>query len=425
MRRIGEGNYPEAFKYYALAEDIYLRYQTFHALTQTHINFAWDYTDLKQFNEAKNHLSKALLYSEKSGDVIRQAGVWNAFGYYYNKAGIKDSVTHALQKGLELSMQSGNKRNALTAHQELSNHYQNIGNNALALENLQKAYALKDSIFNESKIQLAQSLNARYENERKEHQISLLTAQKEKQRLIIMIIILAVVLLCTIATLFFIRYQKQLKRKKEQELQKQKEAERIRIARDMHDEIGAGLTRIVMWSEQAKSMTSDNLTNNINDTLNKMSDQSREISHNIGEIIWALNPKNDSLDKLLAYVRNYAFDYLEDLPISCKINIPEQIPNTFISPELRRNIFLIIKESLNNIVKHADASNIEINITLFSNKLSIHIQDNGKGIDITNAPLGNGLDNMKKRAEDIGATYAIVSGNGTQGTCISIEQIPI
>src|SRR5690606_10336548 len=265
-------NYEEGFTYYTLAEELYLKHNTYHALTQTHINFSWDYTTLKQFKKARTHLSKALFFAEKSDDKIRQAAAWNAFGYYYKNTGQTDSVTFALEKGLQLSLEAENKRNALVAYQELSNHYHNIGNIKLAFENLNNAYNLKDSIFNESKIQLAQSLNARYESEQKEQQIELLSAQKQKQQLTILVIILSTVLLSIISLLLFVRFKKKQKRKSIQALQAQKEAERIRIASDMHDEIGAGLTRIVMRSEQVKAQlqSGKELKNGIVESLDKM-----------------------------------------------------------------------------------------------------------------------------------------------------------
>lgn len=418
-----KGDYENGFKHYALAEELYLKNNTYHALTQTQINYAWDYTDLKQFRQARTHLSKALFFAEKSDDKIRQAAAWNAFGYYYNNVGYTDSVTYALEKGLQISLESENKRNALVAYKELSNHYQKTGNTKLAFDNLNKAYTLKDSIFDELKIQLAQSLNARYETEQKEQQIELLTAQKQKQQLTILFIILSAVLLGIISFLLFVRFKKKQKRKSEQALQAQKEAERIRIASDMHDEIGAGLTRIVMRSEQVKAQlqSGKELKNGIVESLDKMATESRELSHNIGEIIWALNPRNDTLDNLFAYIRNYVYDYLDEANIACEIAFPENIPTTFVSPELRRNVFLIVKESLNNLAKHAKATQVDVILLISENHFSLAIKDNGIGIADMTQTSGNGLGNMKKRTEAIGGDFIVKSDNGL---CLSIENIP-
>jgi signal transduction histidine kinase len=226
-----------------------------------------------------------------------------------------------------------------------------------------------------------------------------------------------------LAYLVFNRYQKKQIVQKEHELQAQKQAERIRIARDMHDEIGAGLTRIVVRSEQIKSHlhVGKEIKNGIVESLEKVEEESRRLSHNIGEIIWALNPINDTLDNLFAYIRNYAYDYLEETDITCHIQFPENIPITSVSPELRRNVFLIVKESLNNLVKHSKATQANITLQLSENHFSITIQDNGTGIADVTETNGNGLDNMKKRTETLGGNFVVKNDNGL---CLLIEKIP-
>lgn len=427
------GNYEDGFRYYSQAEALYLKYNTYHALTQTHINFAWDYTDLKQFHKARPHLARALYYAEKSEDKIRQAGAWNVAGYYYRNVGYTDSVVFALEKGLQLSLQAENKRNALVAYQELSSHYQHAGNTKLALQYLTEAYRLKDGIFDEAKIQLAQSLNARYETAQKEEQIKLLNVQQEndqltiqKQRLTLMSVLLLVIGVSILLYFLFVRYRKRQEDKKERELQSRKQAERMRIARDMHDEIGAGLTRMVMRSRQVKThlQTADELKNGIAETLDKMESESRQLSHNIGEIIWALNPENDTLDTLCAYLRNYAYEYLEEAGIETTINFPDHIPATSVSPEVRRSIFLILKESLNNLVKHSNATQAGITLTFAEDGVSLVIQDNGRGMDLEQPSSGNGLGNMKKRAEEIQGKFVVNSAAG-RGMTISIENIQL
>jgi two-component system sensor histidine kinase UhpB len=428
-----KGDYESGFNYYAKSEAIYLKHNNHVSLTQTYVNYGWDYTGLKQFHKARNYLNKALFHAKQSNDKIRQAGVWNAWGYYYKNAGYADSVAYSLEHALQLSLEAENNRNALLACQELATHYQNSGNIKLAFAYLNKAYNLKDTVFEEAKIQQAQSLNARHENARKEKQIELLNTQKQnnelviqKQQLTLLAVSLLIVMLSIVSYFIFNRYRKRQKAQKERELHSQKEAERIRIARDMHDEVGAGLTRIVMRSEQVKLhlQSGQELKNGMVDTLEKMAAESRELSHSIGEIVWALNPKNDTFDALCAYLRNYAYDYFEEVGIACSINFPETIPNMPVSPDLRRNVFLILKESINNIVKYSEASEGEITLQLSENHFSLTIKDNGKGVnnDIVSSS-GNGLGNMKKRAEECGGKFTFINKQG-EGIAISIEGMP-
>lgn len=295
---------------------------------------------------------------------------------------------------------------------------------ALSSFKLYKVY--QDSILTTENAKQLSELNVKYETQQKEKQIHLLKAQKDAQQLTLVIIIMLVTFSAIITTYLFVRYRKKQKLRKEQELQKQKEAERVRIARDMHDEIGAGLTRIVMRSTQVKMhlQAGKELKNGIVETLEKMELESRQLSHNIGEIIWSLNPKNDTLDALFAYIRNYAYDYLEEAGIASKFDFPDRIYNISVLPELQRNVFLIVKEALTNLVKYSRATEAEIIVQVSENNVSVIVKDNGQGMDLSSNPNGNGLGNMKKRAEENGGKFLIQTEPG-KGTWIIIENLCI
>jgi signal transduction histidine kinase len=133
----------------------------------------------------------------------------------------------------------------------------------------------------------------------------------------------------------------------------------------------------------------------------------------MGEIVWALNQQNDSIDDLLAYTRAYAVDYLGSHGINCVFHSPPEHAQVFVSGEMRRNIFLSVKEALHNVVKHAEATRVDITINL-GKQLFILIKDNGKGIDSGNVrKFGNGINNISKRMADIGGTATFKSENGT------------
>jgi signal transduction histidine kinase len=133
----------------------------------------------------------------------------------------------------------------------------------------------------------------------------------------------------------------------------------------------------------------------------------------MGEIVWALNEKNDSLIDLLSYTRSYAVEYLSQNGIHCTVNFPEHLPSSFVSGEFRQNIFLAVKEILHNVVKHSRANNVNIAIQL-SHDMAIQIKDDGIGFDRTNIrPYSNGLTNIEKRMKDIGGVMEIQNSNGT------------
>ncbi|MEQ1675636.1 MAG: two-component regulator propeller domain-containing protein [Chitinophagaceae bacterium] len=210
-----------------------------------------------------------------------------------------------------------------------------------------------------------------------------------------------------------------------QKLQKQKaaaekiqavEKERTRIATDMHDDFGASLSRIKFISEKMQLTQSEN--EGLKTDLSKISDYSDEMAEKMNEIVWALNQRYDSLGDLVSFCRSYASEYLQDKNIKLHFSEGELSENK-IQGEVRRNIFLVIKEALHNIVKHAGASEVAVSFRHDekNQSISVVISDTGKGIDTGNIrPFANGLENMKKRMADINGTFTIENNNGTRIT---------
>jgi signal transduction histidine kinase len=189
------------------------------------------------------------------------------------------------------------------------------------------------------------------------------------------------------------------------------EKERTRIATDMHDDLGAGLSRIKFLSETIGIKKQQQQP--IGEDIIKIREYSHEMIDKMGEIVWALNEKNDSLSDLLSYTRSYTVEYLSQNGIQCRIIMPDALPVILVSGEFRRNIFLAVKETLHNIVKHAQATLTSINIET-GKSLIVTIQDDGIGFNQGETrPYSNGLINIKKRMNDIGGTVKIESENGT------------
>lgn len=207
-------------------------------------------------------------------------------------------------------------------------------------------------------------------------------------------------------------YRRKLQKQKAV-LEKQQaiEKERTRIATDMHDDLGATLSRIKFLSEGIAFKKAQGQT--FDEDVVRIKTYSHQMIDRMGEIVWALNEKNDSLADLLAYTRAYAVEYLSENGIGCTVAAPADVPPLFVSGEFRRNVFLSVKEILHNAVKHAGASEVAISFSL-NKTLNIRISDNGKGFISTEMQrYGNGLYNLKKRAGDIGGNLDITSGNGT------------
>jgi ligand-binding sensor domain-containing protein/signal transduction histidine kinase len=198
------------------------------------------------------------------------------------------------------------------------------------------------------------------------------------------------------------------------ERQKAIEAERSRISKDMHDDLGSGLTKIAMMTQLLKTNTG-NVKENIQ--FDKISETAGDLIDNMGQIIWAMNPENDDIENTLGYLRKFSLDFFEDSNIRCTVNFPSNTGPIKLSQLMRRSLFLVIKETFHNILKHSCATEVNIHASLQHNRLDVEITDNGKGFDPANAKSGgNGLSNMPKRMNDIGGTYELRSshGNGTK-----------
>lgn len=186
--------------------------------------------------------------------------------------------------------------------------------------------------------------------------------------------------------------------------------ERLRISAELHDDVGGELSAIRLLSEMAQM----NTTQNPQQQFSKISASSADLMQKMNEIVWALNIKNDTLQSLISYINRYAIKYLDDVGIECKFTQPDVIPKYEVDGAVRRNIFLLVKEALSNVVKHANATRVFIKIET-NHQLEITIHDNGKGIagEKLTANTGNGLLTMHKRANDLNATMEIINHEGT------------
>lgn len=187
----------------------------------------------------------------------------------------------------------------------------------------------------------------------------------------------------------------------------------------MHDDLGSGLTKIAIMSEVVKKQIHD--PEKARQQLENISESSRELVDNLQDIIWVLNPKNDTLESLAAYIREYGLKFFEPFEIDIHFDYPRAFDNTRLSEETRRNLFLAVKESFNNIAKHAWCNNVYITISNRDNLVRLEIRDDGKGFETTQVrKFGNGLFNIKTRIEQVAGIYTIESSLG-RGTKTAIE----
>ncbi len=217
------------------------------------------------------------------------------------------------------------------------------------------------------------------------------------------------------------------------EQQQAVEKERGRIAKDMHDQIGAGLTQISLLGEFARraakrfenpELRGDKKTLNTQlSTINSICATARELAQTLDEIVWMVNPRNDTLNKLGAYLAAYAEEFFHTTDIRCRLDIPPSLPAAPLPADVRHNLFLTVQEALNNIVKHSCASEARLGLVVSDSTLEIEVEDNGVGFAVGAAPARHGVSNMQERIKEIGGQIEIASAP-RKGTRISLR-IPV
>lgn len=299
--------------------------------------------------------------------------------------------------------------------------YNSISKNFAATKRYDSAYfyhilftGLKDSIINEK---VSKEIN-KLEVDRRDREITVLQQQQKlretetaSQNLSRNFIIGFVALFATIS--FLLLYIKS--RIKQQKLVFEKklavQLERQRISSDMHDDIGTGLSTMLIYVNMLRiKLEGSEESHNIK----RISALGDELVGHMKEIVWSLSPGNDRLDNLLLYMRQYFVLLFEPLAYGAKAMFPANIPELELKSETRRNIFLCVKEALNNVIKHANATSVELEVHIKNNKLVIRIKDNGSGYPAIPCEqlVGNGISNIKRRMSAINGTYKFFNNNG-------------
>jgi ligand-binding sensor domain-containing protein/signal transduction histidine kinase len=195
------------------------------------------------------------------------------------------------------------------------------------------------------------------------------------------------------------------------------ERDRARIAKDIHDDIGAGLTQITLLTELARREPAQTEAN-----LGRITDSARRLTKAMDEIVWAVDPQHDTVAALMDYVSAYAEDFLRVADVRCRMDLPVELPATHVDAEVRYNLFLALKETLNNIVKHAKATEVWLRLQLAPGRLTLEVEDNGKGLQPSGShsterlASGHGLGNLQKRLLSVGGRCEVesVAGKGTR-----------
>jgi len=411
-----QGKYAEALEILSGTTEIYKELGARGANCQNYLLIGETYYLQKEYAKALKNFQSALRISEDLGDVALSGWINVDLGKLYFDLNDRKNARTYLTEAFSLLKNLGTI-DFLNCVKYLAELDAAEGKFENAFKNSMLYSELKDSAFSLQKRNNLTHLEIKYETEIKDQEIELLNKDKkiqeqllERQRMQRNGVFIITILLVVIG--FFSIRSLRLRRKLEK--QKAIDEERQRISADLHDDVGSGLSRIMLLSELAKK---DAETPGSRKEAEKIAMISHELSSNINEIVWALNSNNDFVENLVAYIRRYASEYFEDSPVNLKIITQGKIVSTPINGERRRNIFYAVKEALNNIMKHAQATEARLIFTVKHSVLSIVINDNGIGINKEELnKFGNGLNNMRNRMKKINGNCIIENNKGAQIT---------
>ena len=427
--------------------------------------------------ESRAYYRKAMEYIDPRNDLDFMINLYNNLSGQFQREARYDSALYYQQEGLRLSRELGNPRHELHLLMMLALTNNRLGKPKEALDFLEESYSLarknkvgldefrniyaeysianeslgnykaatkwlnlyidtNDSLNNEEVKTMLQEyelkINKAENREKlavKQQRIDQLELKSERQKFWLLVAALVgFVIIGGLLFAYLYAQQRQLaannallaaQRENElavvqSELQGQKK-ERMRISKEMHDDLGASLTAIGLLSEVAKRRGGAEAIPEIE----KISGISAEMVTAMNEIIWSLNNKNDSLNGLIAYTRSYASEFIDNTDLTLRTKVEESPFELTMRGTDRRNVFLTVKEALNNTVKHAQASEVRLTIQPKENHLLIEVKDDGRGFVASSGPgTRNGLGNMRDRMREVGGECEIIPS--PQGTCVKI-----
>ena len=199
------------------------------------------------------------------------------------------------------------------------------------------------------------------------------------------------------------------------------ERERARIAKDIHDDLGSRLTRMMLLGRRTQEDIAS--PEKLAVYAKKIVDSAVSTMQTMDEIVWAVDPKKDTLDGLIGYINQYAREFFEDTSIKCRLEMPAQVSPLIIPADVRHELFLVLKEALNNVVKHAHASEVRLFLAENGGTITVMVEDDGCGLNHRKPGPdmdGYGLDNMRRRIDKLGGVFSLATNPSGKGTTLKM-----
>lgn len=444
------GKYKEALIYFQKVLDIETRAGNLTGMAISENNIGMVYDDTKQYQVAEDHYKKGLAYAEKANYKLLQTDLLTNLGLIYRKINEYDRAEKYLQRSvaickeigvriplktiyhnlgdvyffrqnyaqaeryymdaLEIAKETENPEYLYTANLALAELYEETGDFKSAYSYRVASEMSKDSVFKLETAQNTEEMLRKYEAEKREQEIKLLNIQNEKTSLVNKSLMgggVALILLTGLSTVYLLNRNKLKRLEESQKL-------RNKIASDLHDEIGSTLSSIMLISDMAKKKEGSDQR-----MFSKINSDSKTVMESVDEIIWSVSPVHDNLQGIILRIREFIIPLAESAGFQFEIHADSRIGLLNLSADVRRNLYLIIKEAVNNLAKYSGATHANLSFERGKNTLRVLIQDNGQGFDTRMETGRNGLNNMKRRAKEVGARLDITSS--ASGTVISLD----
>ncbi|MFT3703160.1 MAG: tetratricopeptide repeat protein [Agriterribacter sp.] len=407
---------------YAEAETYLL--DAVHKLNKTHrpdmiiecaLSLSDVYLNTKKYPDAIAILQQGLTNAQQLHLIDRASIVYASLGNVYLETKQHAEALQAYQKGCEVvKADTAFQKNQYICLAGMAKASDALGNYKNAFEYLTASNSIKDTVMRKMQDSKLLELQTAFETERKEKEIELLKKnhnlsilEVQHQRDIKSGVIVVSALLLVIALLGIARYRTVQKAKRMLEI----ETLRNNIARDLHDDIGSALSSININSKIALHNATEEAF--IKNQLEKIQSNSVRTMEGMSDIVWAIHPDNDSLEKIVTRMKEFAAELLEPLQIEYSFEINIQSRAFTLDITKRKEIYLIFKEALNNAAKYSEGSSIIIRIEKSKEALQLEVIDNGKGFVRHAIKMGNGLKNMEHRAKALGGSLEFISNKGT------------
>lgn len=466
------GDFENALKYFSKGEELGAEFGDSMLLADVYNNKGLIFEQQGDFNKAKADYEKALKIYLSIGDKERISLAYNNMGIALKYLKLYDEALEAYEKSIEaakaidnkylasanlvnignlqlmrnlpksaieyylkgiaMAEESGVQAVVVEAYDGLASAYANLNNYGKAYEYSRKFEALKSSQINEDYKQTIAELQTKFDTERQEQRIGELEAQKriatleleqkglqlQRRNLLLMAAIVLVLLLVVSGYFLYQRNRQKMLFEQQLAIHQTELNERSRIAKDLHDELGAGLAKVSLIADISQNKAS--VAPEMQDNLKSIASTSKELISSMRDLVWTLNAQDLSLDTFVSRLRQYTNEYLDNFSIEYTIDFPVNFPEIVVSKTVARQFMLTYKEALTNAVKHSHATLLVFSLRLQGDTLHFNLKDNGIGINRERMRVGsNGLKNMEQRMVAIGGDFKLQSAEN-EGTSIDI-----